>query len=101
MVKDLDWIMCPRRKRRFLAAGSSNAFYSESKGEAASVPSPTPPVYDQQYWLIGGDDQSLANVRYRIVTNVGQMFAGTTNSMSQRERVITQGSSGLRFQVEK
>lgn len=100
MVKDLDWVMCPCGKNRVLAAGSSNAFYSESKGEAATVPPPKALAYDQQYRLMGGDGQPLANVRYRIVTNDGQVLSGATNSAGQTERIITQGSSGLQLQLE-
>ncbi|QBR02109.1 PAAR domain-containing protein [Paraburkholderia pallida] len=60
-----------------------------------------PSVYDEQFTLKDDTGSPLSNVRYRIVTDSGEVFHGTTNAAGQTQRVSTQGSSALKLQLEK
>lgn len=57
--------------------------------------------FDERFTLYDREGHSLANVRYRIITDSGQVFTGTTNAMGQTRRVATQRSSRLQLQLER
>ena len=60
-----------------------------------------PVAYDDQFTLRDDTGSPLPNVRYRIVTDSGEVFHGTTNAAGKTQRVSTQGSSRLKLQLEK
>ncbi|WP_412526977.1 hypothetical protein [Burkholderia lata] len=46
-------------------------------------------VHDEQFTLLDGSRRPLANIRYRIVTDTGQIFTGTTDTAGQTHRITT------------
>jgi uncharacterized Zn-binding protein involved in type VI secretion len=102
-----DRVLCPCGKNRVIAgedvgcfihkhSGASNAAATDSSREAAHAAQ-----YDEQFTLLDEARHPLANARYRIVTDSGQIFTGTTNAAGQTRRILTQGASTLRLQLEK
>jgi uncharacterized protein (DUF2345 family) len=88
---------------------SKGCFYHRTPGEeelaattsSATSAAPQPGQYDEQFTLLDGAYRPLSNARYRIVTDSGRAFTGTTDAAGQTQRVVSQGSSGLRLQLEK
>jgi uncharacterized Zn-binding protein involved in type VI secretion len=99
MVKDLDWVMCPCRKNRVLAAGSSNALYSENNEETKPTPSPKAHTYDQQYTLRDSDGQPFANIPYRVRADSEILATGVTDSRGMTQRIATQDARRLTFEI--
>ncbi|QBQ98228.1 PAAR domain-containing protein [Paraburkholderia pallida] len=97
MVKDLDWVMCPCRNNRVLAASSSNALWTGNTVEASSAPPSKALTYDQQYTLKDGTGRPLAGLRYRIVVDEERAITGTTDASGKTERVRTDAASTLKL----
>ncbi|MFC4705423.1 PAAR domain-containing protein [Paraburkholderia caffeinitolerans] len=58
-------------------------------------------TYDEQFTLMDDASRPLANVRYRIVTESGQVYTGITNAAGQTRRVTTNETSRLKLQLVK
>lgn len=54
-------------------------------------------VHDEQFTLLDDSRRPLANIRYRIVADTGQIFTGTTDTAGQTHRVATDASSTLKI----
>ena len=52
-------------------------------------------VHDERFTLLDDAHRPLVNVRYRIVTDAGQIFAGTTDAAGQTSRIVTDASAYL------
>ncbi|WP_157651713.1 PAAR domain-containing protein [Burkholderia ubonensis] len=105
MVKDWDWVLCPCRSNRVRATGSTSFFYSDEGGARAetqhhtNTESARPAVHDEQYTLHDHAHRPLANVHYRIVTDTGQVFTGTTNATGQTRRIVTDAAASLKIYI--
>ncbi|NTY41247.1 hypothetical protein [Burkholderia diffusa] len=58
---------------------------------------PAPGIYDEQLVLPDDSDRPLANVRYRVVTDTGQTFSGTTDSAGRMRRFATDTAASLKI----
>jgi len=109
MVKDWDWVLCPCRQNRVRASLSTTFYYSTGGGGQTtsqtakqSVVESTPlAVYDEQYTLRDHTGRGLANVQYRIVTDTGQEFTGTTNAAGQTQRIATGAAASLKIYTKE
>ncbi|VWD19232.1 hypothetical protein BCO18175_05334 [Burkholderia contaminans] len=54
-------------------------------------------VHDEQFTLLDDAHRPLVNVRYRIVTDTGQIFAGTTDAAGQTHRIATDAAASLKI----
>ncbi|MCA8002211.1 PAAR domain-containing protein [Burkholderia metallica] len=54
-------------------------------------------VHDQQFTLLDDTRLPLSNIRYRIVTDTGQIFSGTTDTAGQTRRIVTDASASLKI----
>ncbi|VWB67624.1 hypothetical protein BSE24067_03177 [Burkholderia seminalis] len=54
-------------------------------------------MHDEQFILLDGSRRPLANVRYRVVTDTGQIFTGTTDSDGQTRRIVTDAAAFLKI----
>lgn len=54
-------------------------------------------VHDEQFTLLDDSRRPLANIRYRIVTDTGQIFTGTTDTAGQTHRIATDASATLKI----
>jgi hypothetical protein len=54
-------------------------------------------VYGEQFTLLDDTRRPLANIRYRIVTDSGQTFAGTTDTAGRTRRIVTDASATLKI----
>ena len=54
-------------------------------------------VHDEQFTLLDDTRRPLANIRYRIVTDIGQIFAGTTDTAGRTRRIVTDASATLKI----
>ncbi|WP_165187757.1 PAAR domain-containing protein [Paraburkholderia dioscoreae] len=100
MVKDLDWVLCPCRNNRVLAAASSTAFHSE--GRQSEKPAARPakaPVYDQQYTLSDAEGKPFANTRYRVRSGSVVIASGVTDSHGMTQRISTDESKRLCLEI--
>jgi uncharacterized Zn-binding protein involved in type VI secretion len=101
-----DRVLCPCGKNRVISM-SKGCFYHRTPGEegratkassATSAP-PIPRQYDEQFALFDGAHRPLPNVRYRIVTDNGEVITGTTDPLGKTQRVLTYRTSTLKLQV--
>ena len=102
-----DRVLCPCGKNRVIAGADARCFVhkepdasktagtTDSSREAAQ-----PAQHDEQFTLLDDTRRPLSNLRYRIVTDSGQIFTGTTNAAGQTQRVLTQDSTRLKLQLE-
>ena len=98
-MKDGDRVLCPCGKNIVFAAGSSNAFYSESKGDSTVTPTPQALIYDQQYTLRDSDGAPLANVRYRVRAGSTLLASGVTDAQGRVSRLTTDEATRLILEV--
>ncbi|AKL99896.1 MULTISPECIES: PAAR domain-containing protein [Burkholderia cepacia complex] len=54
-------------------------------------------VHDEQFTLLDDSRRPLVNIRYRIVTDTGQIFTGTTDTAGQTHRIATDASATLKI----
>ncbi|AQQ41015.1 MULTISPECIES: hypothetical protein [Burkholderia] len=54
-------------------------------------------VHDEQFTLLDDSRRPLASIRYRIVTDAGQIFTGTTDTAGQTHRIATDASATLKI----
>lgn len=54
-------------------------------------------VHDEQFTLLDDAHRPLANVRYRIITDTGQIFAGITDAAGQTDRIATDAAASLKI----
>ena len=90
-------VLCPCGKNFVLAAASSNAFYSDSKAEAA--PTPTTVIYDQQYTLRDSDGQPFAKVPYRVRIGSDVVASGVTDAGGRTQRINTEDARRLTLEI--
>ncbi|HEX7908875.1 MAG TPA: PAAR domain-containing protein [Paraburkholderia sp.] len=106
VVVDDDRVLCPCEKNRVIAGADAKYFIHKTADTArAAVAGSTreaaqTATYDEQFTLLDEARRALSNVRYRIVTDSGQVFTGTTNAAGQTQRVLAGGSSTLNLQLE-
>jgi hypothetical protein len=103
-----DRVLCPCGKNRVISGEDVGCFIHKEPGASKTVTttdSSREPahaaLYDEQFTLLDDASRPLSNVCYRIVTDSGQVFTGMTNAAGQTQRVLTQGSSTLKLQLEK
>lgn len=92
LVKDNDRVLCPCGKNFVLAAASSNAFYSESREEAQTERTTTPPEtdrYDEQFTLVDAKGTRLTNIHYTARMPSGELRHSVTDSQGHTERYQT------------
>lgn len=82
------------------SAKSGCEIWSRLQWDICRCRRPCQDSYDQQFTLLDYARRPLSNVRYRIVTDSGQIFLGITNASGQTQRVATSGSSKLKLQTE-
>ncbi|WP_321789770.1 PAAR domain-containing protein [Burkholderia pyrrocinia] len=108
MVKDMDLVLCPCGSNRVLADPSTTVFHSDegdAHGAAQAISHPTvkhaPCVdHDEQFTLLDNARRPLANVRYRIVTDTGQIFTGITDTAGQTSRIVTDAAASLKIHTK-
>ena len=98
-VKDGDRVLCPCGKNIVFAAGSSNAFYSESDGEPSVASPPTALIYDQQYTLKSSDGKPCANLPYRVLIGSEVVASGVTDSQGMTQRIATDAARRLILEI--
>ncbi|UEP22081.1 PAAR domain-containing protein [Burkholderia ambifaria] len=54
-------------------------------------------LHDEQFTLLDDARRPLANIRYRIVTDTGQIFTGTTDAAGQTHRITTDAAASLKI----
>jgi|SRR5579864_819067 len=99
-VKDMDRVLCPCGKNFVLAAAGSNAFYSESKGEAQtekSMMSRRTDTYDEQFTLVDAKGTPLTETHYTARMPSGELRHGVTDSQGRTERYATKGAQSIRI----
>lgn len=93
-----------------LAGSDCNIFYDDPGGAtgivAPSSSQPTPFVskyaaHDEQYTFCDHAGQTLSNVHYRIVTDTGKIFTGTTNGAGQTQRIVTDAATSLKIYTKE
>ncbi|WP_126227238.1 PAAR domain-containing protein [Burkholderia ambifaria] len=52
-------------------------------------------LHDEQFTLLDDTRRPLVNIRYRIVTDTGQIFTGTTDAGGQTRRIVTDAAAFL------
>jgi uncharacterized Zn-binding protein involved in type VI secretion len=103
VVIEGDHVLCPCGKNRVVAGPDVSCFIHKDTGAssaAASRPlreSHEVAKCDEQYTLMSLDGRRIASVRYRIVTDRGRVFTGTTNGLGETERIATDGKERLRL----
>ena len=100
LVKDMDRVLCPCGKNFVLAAGNSNAFYSESNGEAQNekpIATPTIATYDEQFMLRDAKGSPLANTYYTVRMPLGELRRGVTDMQGRTERYETTDAQSIRI----
>jgi uncharacterized Zn-binding protein involved in type VI secretion len=100
MVKDLDPVHCPCGKNRVFASGNSPFDYETGGSREPAHPITSTDIYDQQFRLRDVDGQPLANVQYRITTESGEIFTGTTDAAGKTQRIVTPQSSNLQLHAD-
>jgi len=98
-VKDMGRVLCPCGKNFVLAAGGSNAFNSDSKGEARTgnlIAPPRTDTYDERFTLRDGRGSPLANTYYTVESQ-GTLMHGVTDSLGRTERHTTDGAQRVRI----
>lgn len=114
LVKDLDRVLCPCGKNFVLAASSSSAFYSDSKGEAMAAEPPqkaltststsnaasqTVRSYDEQIRIVDDSGCPAANCPFHITDSAGKTYQGLTDENGLCPRVYTNGQKTLDIAV--
>ncbi|MEK6345932.1 MAG: PAAR domain-containing protein [Burkholderia sp.] len=110
LALDGDNVLCPCGRNRLIASSGSMIFYGGSGGrnEAVSLHgspahsserhTPDQVVHDEQYVLRDAHSgKPLANVRYRVVTDTGQIITSTTDGIGRTRRFITSGAVSLKI----
>lgn len=104
-----DAVLCPCGKNLLIAGSDSTIFYGDDGGHNAANPfaarsefaparhAPAPGIYDEQFVLADDADRPLANFRYRVVTDTGQTFSGTTDSAGRTRRFATNTAASLKI----
>lgn len=103
-----DPVLCPCGKNRLIAGSDSTIFYGDDGRNApnpftarsAYAPAkhaPASGIYDEQFVLADDARRPLANVRYRVVTDTGQTFTGTTDSAGRTRRFVTDTTASLKI----
>lgn len=96
-VKDGDRVLCPCGRNIVFAAGSSNAFYSESKGEATATPTPQALIYDQQFMLRDSNGRPLSDTYYTVRLPSGELVHGITDNWGRTSRHETTSAQNVRI----
>lgn len=100
LVKDLDRVLCPCGKNFVLAAGNSNALYSESKREAQTETRATSrrtDTYDEQFMLRDAKGSPLAGTYYTVRMPSGELRHGVTDLQGRTERYETKDAQSIRI----
>ena len=100
LVKDMDRVLCPCGKNFVLAAGNSNAFYSESKDKAQTetyVKLRKTDTYDEQFTLRDAKGLRLAEMYYTVRMPSGELRHGLTDSQGRTERYETKDAQAIRI----
>lgn len=99
-VKDGDRVLCPCGKNFVFAAPSSNAFYSESEGEATVTSSSNAVVYDQQFTIKDSNGKPCANMSYRVKVGSEVVASGVTDSSGRTQRIATADARQLTLEID-
>ncbi|WP_175951194.1 PAAR domain-containing protein [Burkholderia sp. BCC0405] len=105
MVKDMDLVPCPCGSNYVLADPSTTVFHSSESDALGAAHAITHEAaghvslaeHDEQFTLLDGARRPLANVRYRIVTDTGQIFTGITDTAGQTARIVTDAAASLKI----
>jgi uncharacterized Zn-binding protein involved in type VI secretion len=98
-VKDGDRVLCPCGKNFVFAACSSDAYYSDAKGDATAAPAPRALIYDQHYSLKDRDGQPIANLAYRMLIGGEVVASGVTDSEGRTVRVRTETARRVELEI--
>ncbi|QGZ62213.1 PAAR domain-containing protein [Paraburkholderia acidisoli] len=98
-VKDGDRVLCPCGKNFVSAAFSSDAWYSDDKGNAKDSPAPQALIYDQHYTLRDSDGQPIANLAYRMQIGGEVVASGVTDSEGRTVRISTEAARRVELEI--
>jgi uncharacterized protein (DUF2345 family) len=107
VVLDNDPVLCPCGKNRVIAASNAKCFVHKiaNTGRSSAEKSPSGVAqaapYDEQFTFLDEARRPLSNVRYRIVTDSGQIFTGRTNTSGQTKRVCTDAMASLMVHIKE
>lgn len=100
LVKGMDRVLCRCGKNFVLAAGNSNAFYSESKDEAQTETRGSSRRTDtcrEQFMLCDAKGSPLAYTYYTVRMTSGELRQGVTDLQGRTERFETKGAQSIRI----
>ncbi|VWB85280.1 hypothetical protein [Burkholderia lata] len=86
-----------RGMRMIFTAGEIATLNGRKPGAAHLPFASSDTVHDEQFTLLDDAHRPLVNVRYRIVTDTGQIFAGTTDAAGQTHRIATDAAAFLKI----
>ena len=86
-----------RGMRMTFTAGEIAALNGRKPGAAHLPFASSDAVHDEQFTLLDDAHRPLVNVRYRIVTDTGQIFAGITDAAGQTHRIATDAAASLKI----
>ncbi|WP_322090225.1 hypothetical protein [Burkholderia cenocepacia] len=86
-----------RGMRMIFTAGEISTLDGRKPGAAHLPFALSDAVHDEQFTLLDDAHRPLANVRYRIVTDTGRIFAGTTDVAGQTDRIATDAAASLKI----
>ncbi|MCA8093192.1 hypothetical protein LGM65_20260 [Burkholderia anthina] len=86
-----------RGMRMIFTAGEIATLNGRKPGAAHLPFASSAAVHDEQFTLLDDSRRPLANIRYRIVTDTGQTFTGTTDTAGQTRRIATDAAASLKI----
>ncbi|WP_175999203.1 PAAR domain-containing protein [Burkholderia stabilis] len=86
-----------RSMQMIFTAGEIATLNGRKPGAADRLFARLDAVHDEQFTLLDGTRRPLANVRYRVVTDTGQTFVGTTDTDGQTRRIVTDSVAFLKI----
>jgi hypothetical protein len=90
-----------RGMRMIFTAGEAAALNGRKPDVADRSFARSVAVHDEQFTLLDDTRLPLANVRYRIVTDTGQIFTGTTDTAGQTHRIATAAAASLKIYTKR
>ncbi|MBN3826471.1 PAAR domain-containing protein [Burkholderia sp. Ac-20384] len=109
MAIEGDLVLCPCGQNLLIAGSDCTFFYEDDGNHTAANPFTVSSafaharqasalgIYDEQFVLVDAFGRPLANARYRVVTDSGQILTGTTDSAGQTRRFATDAATSLKI----
>ncbi|MCA8293515.1 PAAR domain-containing protein [Burkholderia sp. AU30198] len=109
MALEGDSVLCPCGHNLLIAGSDCTFFYEDDGGHSAAnlstassafarvTQASASGTYDEQFVLADDFGRPLANVRYRVVTDSGQILTGMTDSAGRTRRFVTDMATSLKI----